>query len=491
MFRNLIVGGLLLFATFTYAQNIAINTTGNAPHNSAMLDITANNRGLLIPRMTLVQRNNIAAPATGLLIYQTNNTPGFYYFDGTVWLHLGANNWRLTGNAGTNATTNFIGTTDNQALRIRTNNAARLEITTTGQLRAFYNGTAAAPTYSFNANTNTGIYRPAANSLGFSTSGVERVRIGSFNGSVGIGRVPCCGGLGGSMVDIFQPLEVGNDDGINLQATIGYWYAMDVAIQPELSAYGFVGYSTRPWWRMYSLGYFVGSERAKKKEIMPINQNKTLEELVMQDIKKISPSFYYYKQQNNTPAFSHDTRYRPHFQLGVIVDESPDYILDESLSSVDVYAVASLSLAGVKYNHTRINEIESKLTHSMTINDFGSISEQNNWVFVKYDDAFISELDGTIPTVNITPVSERELKLRIAQKTNDGFEVIADADDIETISFDWFAIAKVSATKVERNTDPNVVDENILKKIHLTPEEKQKVINHYSNIEPSSSPRTE
>ena len=35
--------------------------------------------------MTQTQRNAIAAPAAGLLIYQTNNTPGFYYYSGTAW----------------------------------------------------------------------------------------------------------------------------------------------------------------------------------------------------------------------------------------------------------------------------------------------------------------------------------------------------------------------------------------------------------------------
>ena len=35
--------------------------------------------------MTKNQRDAIAAPATGLLIYQTNSTPGFYYYSGTAW----------------------------------------------------------------------------------------------------------------------------------------------------------------------------------------------------------------------------------------------------------------------------------------------------------------------------------------------------------------------------------------------------------------------
>ena len=40
--------------------------------------------------------------------------------------------WVLNGNAGTNSSTNFLGTTDNQALAVRTNNVGRLLVTTDG-----------------------------------------------------------------------------------------------------------------------------------------------------------------------------------------------------------------------------------------------------------------------------------------------------------------------------------------------------------------------
>ncbi len=69
---------LMLTVFSTSAQNIAINATGTAPDASAMLDILSANSGLLIPRLTLAQHNAIANPAASLLIYQTNNTPGFY-----------------------------------------------------------------------------------------------------------------------------------------------------------------------------------------------------------------------------------------------------------------------------------------------------------------------------------------------------------------------------------------------------------------------------
>lgn len=84
------LGFFLLFLSCfsaSYGQ-VGIGTT--SPDNSAALDIraTSNNKGLLIPRLTQAQRNAIGTPASGLLIFQTDNTPGFYYFNGSVWENL-------------------------------------------------------------------------------------------------------------------------------------------------------------------------------------------------------------------------------------------------------------------------------------------------------------------------------------------------------------------------------------------------------------------
>lgn len=48
--------------------------------------------------------------------------------------YCSAQNWSLTGNAGTAPATNFLGTTDAKPLVLRTNNKERLRITTDGKI---------------------------------------------------------------------------------------------------------------------------------------------------------------------------------------------------------------------------------------------------------------------------------------------------------------------------------------------------------------------
>jgi len=81
---TLSIGLLILLYQNLYSQ-VGINTDGSAPAGSSMLDIKSTSAGLLIPRMTETQRNAIGSPATGLIIYQTDGTSGFYYYNGTVW----------------------------------------------------------------------------------------------------------------------------------------------------------------------------------------------------------------------------------------------------------------------------------------------------------------------------------------------------------------------------------------------------------------------
>ena len=139
----------LLLSQSINAQNIGISDVAITPDASAMLEVKASNKGLLIPRVSLsstTDNTTIASPATSLLVYNTatagtapnNVTPGYYYWTGSKWMRLLAVDdkvaWLLTGNSGTTPATNFLGTTDAQPLVIKTNNAERSRILSNGQV---------------------------------------------------------------------------------------------------------------------------------------------------------------------------------------------------------------------------------------------------------------------------------------------------------------------------------------------------------------------
>ena len=67
-------------------KGIGINTLN--PDDSAVLDINSSTSGFLPPRMTQTQRTNIQNPAIGLIVFQTDQTTGIYYFDGAAWRRL-------------------------------------------------------------------------------------------------------------------------------------------------------------------------------------------------------------------------------------------------------------------------------------------------------------------------------------------------------------------------------------------------------------------
>lgn len=83
---TLCIIALSLLTGFAAQAQVGVGTT--TPHTSSALDIASDSKGVLVPRLTLLQRNAIAGPANGLLIYQTDDTPGFYFYTGSQWQRL-------------------------------------------------------------------------------------------------------------------------------------------------------------------------------------------------------------------------------------------------------------------------------------------------------------------------------------------------------------------------------------------------------------------
>ncbi|MES2798810.1 MAG: hypothetical protein V4638_02235 [Bacteroidota bacterium] len=79
---------LLLFLSgqayfFAQNNNVGINTA--TPDPTAILHLESTTQGLLVPRLSVVERDAIAAPATGLIIYQTDDNQEEIY-NGTCWI---------------------------------------------------------------------------------------------------------------------------------------------------------------------------------------------------------------------------------------------------------------------------------------------------------------------------------------------------------------------------------------------------------------------
>jgi hypothetical protein len=132
---NLLLGLFLFSYCTTQAQGLAVNSDGSTADASALLDVKSSTKGMLVPRMIKTEKNSISSPATGLMIFQTGpDSTGFHYYSGSqwVWISSSANAWQLSGNSGTSPASNFIGTTDNNPLVFRTQNAEAMRITSGG-----------------------------------------------------------------------------------------------------------------------------------------------------------------------------------------------------------------------------------------------------------------------------------------------------------------------------------------------------------------------
>jgi hypothetical protein len=168
----------MAFYCYCSAQSVGIGTA--APNGSAQLDITSTSRGLLIPRMTSTAVTAITNPAKGLLVYDTTRNQLLVNMgtnSAPNWQNIIAGSgWTLSGNSGTNSTSQYIGTNDSARLIFRVNSQFAGEID------------------SANANTAFGYRAGSANTLPNSGStafgaGASQNGSGYFNTAVGAGAL--------------------------------------------------------------------------------------------------------------------------------------------------------------------------------------------------------------------------------------------------------------------------------------------------------------
>lgn len=79
-----------LYSVSLFSQNVGINTL--TPNPKAALDIEATDKGILIPRLTTIQRNSLGVTLgtlhESLIVYDKDDSQ-FYYWDGINWSNVG------------------------------------------------------------------------------------------------------------------------------------------------------------------------------------------------------------------------------------------------------------------------------------------------------------------------------------------------------------------------------------------------------------------
>lgn len=193
---SLLLGTQVVLAQ-NHSENVGIGTT--VPDRSAILDLSSSDKGLLIPRMTSKQREAITNPAQGLILFQTDEKSGFYFYSGEHWQPIASgqemystsadpNDWTINGNSvsgsGSN-TTAFLGTTNNRPLIFKVNNERAGYISSSGNLFLGINSGLSNTT----GYGNLGFGRATLNSI---TTGYGNLAIGSealTQVSVGINNV--------------------------------------------------------------------------------------------------------------------------------------------------------------------------------------------------------------------------------------------------------------------------------------------------------------
>lgn len=525
---------LLITNIINAQQNVGFGTS--TPHPSALLDMTSTNKGLLIPRVTLIAVNNgttpVNGPATGLLVYNSAGSleTGFYYWNGTQWVMVGAvtsdcetlEEAYNCGGAGAGRTINVnagpvemilpatgIGTAP---LYIETNKGTTAdptagvfathaqfgvalfgEITNTtnvySAVQGITNGSTTGTDISsglsgFHDGTGigAGVWGEAAsnNTAGASYGVRGQGKNKSFGGYFNAEAYPGLFALTNDATSpAFQAAAAGIDPinpsivavgSAQFEASSGNGgagthflinnLAGEITIAPDMGQYGFIGTASTAWWELHYYNAIQASRRELKRDITYFDDN--INSYLMNNIMAMKPSFYKYKSENDEKIAGTEQRTRYNMHMGFILDETPDFVQDNSFSGIDIYSLTTLGITGVQINRRDIEELKEQITE---IFDFGTAVLNGSEIFVNYNKDF----KGTEPIVTVTPMSSVK-DYYIKSQTSTGF--VLAVEDANNFKFNWIAVASKSENTKKSNTQ---IDANLKSQLEVDQAKKQDI----------------
>ena len=219
-------------------------------------------------------------------------------------------------------------------------------------------------------------------------------------------------------------------------------YGSEPHFRPGNPNWGYLGRAQNYWYYLYSNNIINVSKRETKRNIQPLDEMVAAESLILNDIDDLRPSLYKYKVETDNIQAGLETKYRPQYHLGFILDETPDYLQDNEFGGIDIYALSTMSMVGVKDNREEIKALKEGRGKTK-INDFGSARMTENSLWVAFDTQFSTQLvNGEIPVVLVT-VGALGAEVAVTEKTSQGFRI--EKVGTNPLNFDWSASAKIKA----------------------------------------------
>ncbi len=165
-------------------SQVAINTTGNPANSNSMLDVSSTTKGLLVPRMTSLERNamesGLSSADKGMLVFDTT-LDFFFYYDGNDFKQVSDGIIDVLQDEDGDTKIEVEHSADEDLIRYKVGNTeyfvmhpARIDVLNTG--RSVFIGEDAGKNDDLNVNQNIGI---GYKSLGSNITGYYNTGIGS------------------------------------------------------------------------------------------------------------------------------------------------------------------------------------------------------------------------------------------------------------------------------------------------------------------------